>query len=81
MSYSYFICGNINQKQTSKEGYNTLIINIVILLCVETHHIYSGIMSHFLYLKISSKMYCVVYTGMYDFMKKIPVYIYVIRPD
>ena len=33
------------------------------MLCVEAYCIYSGIMSHFLYLKI--------YTGMYNFMKEI----------
>ena len=42
--------------------------------CVEAYRIYSGIMSHFLYLKISSKIDCVVYTGMYNFMKVIHVY-------
>ena len=29
-SYSYFFCGNIKQKLTSKKEYNTLIINIVL---------------------------------------------------
>ena len=46
------------------------------LLCVEAYRIYSGIMSHFLYLKIVSKNDCVVYTGLYNFMKEIPVYIF-----
>ena len=32
-------------------------------------------MSHFLYLKIGAKIYCVVYTRLYNFMKEIPVYI------
>ena len=32
MSYSYFVFGNIKQKQTSEEEYNTLIINIVIFV-------------------------------------------------
>ena len=41
---------------------------------MEAYRIYSGIMSHFLYLKISSKIDCVVYTGMYNFMKVIHVY-------
>ena len=30
-------------------------------------------MSHFLYLNIGSKIDCVVYTGMYNFMQEIPV--------
>ena len=34
-SYSYFVCGNIKKKQTSKEEYNTLIINIVIFVVCE----------------------------------------------
>ena len=46
------------------------------LLCVEAYRIYLGIMSHFLYLKTGPKMYCVVYTGLYNFMKEIPVYIF-----
>ena len=34
------------------------------ICCVgEAYHIYSGIMSHFLYLKICHKIDCVVYTG------------------
>ena len=44
------------------------------LLCVEAYRIYSGIMLHFLYLKIGSKIDCVVYMGMYNFMKEKPVY-------
>ena len=46
------------------------------LLCMETYHIYSGIISHFLYLKIGPKIYRFVYTGLYNFMKEIPVYIF-----
>ena len=38
--------------------------------------IYSGIISHFLYLKIGPKMYCIAYQGLYNFMKEIPVYIF-----
>ena len=34
------------------------------------------ILSHFLYLTIGSKIDCVVYTGVYNFMKEIHVYIF-----
>ena len=43
------------------------------LLCVEAYRIYLGIMLYFLYLKIGSKIDCVIYTGMYNFMKVKPV--------
>ena len=46
------------------------------LLCVEAYHKYLDIMSHFLYLKIGSKIDCVVYTGLYNFMKETSVYIF-----
>ena len=46
------------------------------LLCVEAYRIYSGIISHFLYLKIGFKIICVVYTGLYNFMEEISVYIF-----
>ena len=48
-------------------------------MCVEEYRINSDIMSHFLYLKIGSKIDCVVYTGMYNFMKEIPVYIFAVK--
>ena len=43
---------------------------------MEAYRIYSGIMLHLLYRKIGSKIDCVVYTGMYNFMKEIHVYIF-----
>ena len=49
------------------------------LLCVEACHIYWDIMSHFLYLKIGSKIGCVVYTELYNFMKEIHVYIFAVK--
>ena len=42
------------------------------LLCVEVYRIDSGIMSHILYFKIGPKMYCVVYTGLHNFIQEIP---------
>ena len=33
------------------------------MLCGEAYRIFSGTMSHFLYLKLGSKIDCVVYTG------------------
>ena len=44
------------------------------LLCMEAYRIYSGIMLHFLYLNIGSKIDCIVYVGLYNFMKEIPVH-------
>ena len=49
---------------------------LLFVVCGGIPYIYSGIMSHFLYLKIGPKIYCVVYTGLYNFMKEIPVYIF-----
>ena len=67
----------MKQKQTYKDKYNTLIIiNVIFFLCVEAYRIYSGIMLHFLSLQIGSKIDCSVYTGMYNFMKEITVYIF-----
>ena len=49
------------------------------LLCVEAYRIYSVIMSHFLYQKIGSKLDCVVYAGLYNFMRQIPVCIFALK--
>ena len=43
---------------------------------MEAYHIYSGIMSQYVYPKIGFKIDCVVYMEMYNFMKEIPVYIF-----
>ena len=52
------------------------IITPLMLLCVEAYRICSGIMSHFLSLKICSK---IVYTGMYNFMKEIPATFFAVK--
>ena len=53
-----------------KRGQYDVLIFKRYLLCVKACHIYSSIMSPFLCQKIGSKIDCVVYTGMYNFMKK-----------
>ena len=67
----------MKQKQTFKEEYNTLIIITIVIyvLCGGIPYILGYYVTLFIH-KIGSKIDCVVYTGMYNFMKEIPVYIY-----
>ena len=61
---------------TSKEEYNTLIINIMIcVVCGGIQYILGYYITLFIP-KIGSKIDCVVYTVMYNFMKEIPVYMF-----
>ena len=61
------------------KDYNTLIINIVIfVVCGGISYILRYHVTLFIP-KIGSIIDCVVYTGMYNFMKEIPVYIFVVK--